>query len=116
MLAADEEFAGTCQWFADLWPIFRAEEQRRRDIQVGRPRAAIVEDSLDARIRHRPNCYGSHDGNVPLDWPHTLHALYQVRCNLFHGEKGVESESDWMIVEAGVHVLSRFMSGSGYLV
>jgi len=35
---------------------------------------------------------------VPIDWPHTLSAIYQVRCNLFHGYKGVYSENDISIV------------------
>ena len=35
-----------------------------------------------------------------MDWPHTLNAIYCVRNNLFHGNKGSESESDYAIVSA----------------
>lgn len=44
-----------------------------------------------------------------LDWPHTLAAIYQVRCNLFHGEKSRNSDNDQAIVFAAYRVLVGFM-------
>ncbi len=114
MKAENEEFTRACGHFADLWPIFRASAQRRLRIDVGRPRATVVMESLRAGIADRPDCYGLHSDGVPQDWPHMLHALYQVRCSLFHGEKGRQSDSDRCIVQAAVVVLSGFMSQSGY--
>jgi hypothetical protein len=53
---------------------------------------------LDAGARKcEPQCYLEHDA-VPLDWGHTLAALYRVRCNLFHGEKARSSENDRVVV------------------
>jgi len=37
-------------------------------------------------------------------------ALYQVRCNLFHGEKSAHSEMDSQIVYSALQVLVRFLS------
>jgi hypothetical protein len=45
----------------------------------------------------------------PLDWPHTLAALYRIRCNLFHGEKAVNSEMDNLIVSIDFRVLLHFL-------
>ena len=53
---------------------------------------------------------------MPLDWPHTLEALYRVRCNLFHGEKGLDSEMDALIVSSAFRVLVHFLHDSGYIL
>jgi hypothetical protein len=37
-------------------------------------------------------------------------ALYQVRCNLFHGDKDPQSEMDRQIVYSALQVLVPFMS------
>jgi hypothetical protein len=55
-----------------------------------------------------PRCYERHkrEGKrCPLDWEHTVAAIYQVRCNLFHGEKAAHSEEDKAIVMAAVNTL-----------
>jgi hypothetical protein len=114
-LLTDERYASACRQFAALWPIFRADQQRRRlRIAANTSRADVVHASLAAGIRHRPRCFRYHDGRVPIDWPHVLHALYQVRCSLFHGEKLKQSDSDRSIVMAAAAVLDGFMTGSGY--
>jgi hypothetical protein len=46
---------------------------------------------------------------VPLDWAHTVKAIYRVRCNLFHGEKARTSEDDERIVLAARDVLAVFI-------
>ncbi len=48
--------------------------------------------------KFEPRSYREHDV-VPIDWGHTLVALYRVRCNLFHGEKARSSENDQLVVE-----------------
>jgi hypothetical protein len=113
-LLSDERYTTACRQFADLWPIFRADQQRRRLRIATHTRSEVVRASLAARITHRPRCFRYHGGRVPLDWPHALHALYQVRCSLFHGEKLKQSDSDLRIVTAAVGVLDGFMTGSGY--
>ena len=52
---------------------------------------------------------------MPLDWPHTLAALYRVRCNLFHGEKGRHSEMDQRIVASGFRTLIQFFGSANYV-
>jgi hypothetical protein len=63
-------------------------------------------------IKFEPACWKRHmdeGGSIPMDWPHTLAALYRVRCNLFHGEKAPYSEIDRTIVRAALRVLVYFL-------
>ena len=63
---------------------------------------------VDAGAREfAPPCYFEHE-QVPLDWGHTLAALYRVRCNLFHDEKARSSENDQLVVGAAYDTLLAF--------
>lgn len=53
---------------------------------------------------------------VPLDQPHTLHAIYVMRCNLFHGAKSRYSDADSKLVLYAFQVLDYLMHSGGYLV
>jgi hypothetical protein len=75
---------------------------------------------------YRPECWELHtrhisgdrigtNDSVPLDWPHTLHAIYIVRCNLFHGAKSRYSDADSKLVLYAFQVLVHFMHTGGYL-
>ena len=44
-----------------------------------------------------------------MHWPHTLQALYQIRCNLFHGEKGAHMECDREIVDFALRAMLPFL-------
>src|SRR5262245_57209145 len=86
--------------FAWLWPIFEVKDLRQRrinGIQSG-GRDTIVRSYLaEGAGKYQPQCWKRHRDageQVPLDWPHTLAAIYRVRCNLFHGEKAAHSEMD----------------------
>lgn len=69
----------------------------------------MTREYIDAGAREfEPHCYLEHD-HVPLDWPHTLVALYRVRCNLLHGEKSRSSENDQQMVEAAFTILLAFV-------
>jgi len=60
----------------------------------------------------RPACARRHrteNGKLPFDWAHTLHAVYQVRCNLFHGEKGRNNALDVKFTNDGRHILSALI-------
>jgi hypothetical protein len=107
--------------FACLWPIFEVKELRRRGIMRFHrgDRDTVVNAYLAAGARKvDPPCWKRHseaDERVPLDWPHTLSALYRVRCNLFHGEKAAHSEIDQRVVSCAFRTLVYFFKGAGYL-
>jgi hypothetical protein len=112
--------------FASLWPIFDVRALRQRSIHtwharnLGRTeRAALVQDYLSrGATRFQPECWLRHQQAAeqpPLDWPHTLSALYRVRCNLFHGEKAAHSEMDQVVVVSGLQTLLHFVHHTKYL-
>jgi hypothetical protein len=111
----DPEFCNAIVEFAKSWPIFVAKDLRRRNIQraplEGRPRAEVVELLRRNNVECAPACWFKHreEGSETADWPHTLDAIYRVRCNLFHGEKGADFKSDREIVSAACAVLLPFV-------
>lgn len=108
--------------FHRLWPIFKAQAIRRDRVDRHHSgiRQDVVEHYLNAGVRQfEPQCWTRHrsEGNpVPLDWPHTLAALYRVRCNLFHGEKSAHSEMDALVVVSAFRVLINFLKGANYII
>lgn len=106
--------------FAELWPIFEVKDLRRRRIMRFHrgDRDDIVSTYLTAgATKFEPQCWKKHKDEgkeVPVDWPHTLSALYRVRCNLFHGEKAAHSEIDQRVVSAAFKVLIHFFKSAGY--
>jgi hypothetical protein len=122
-LVADSEspLAVYAYEFHQLWPIFKAQEIRTRGLISGDDgnRGEVIKYYLDSGIRQfQPQCWDRHKkegSEVPLDWPHTLAALYRVRCNLFHGEKAAHSEMDQLIVSSAFRVLVHFVHSAHYL-
>jgi hypothetical protein len=113
----DEEtpMGAAARGFAELWPIFKVAELRLRNIDYWsfehdrQSRVDMTREYLDAGARQfEPGCYLEHD-HVPVDWAHTLVALYRVRCNLFHGEKSRSSENDQRVVDAAFATLLAFI-------
>jgi hypothetical protein len=55
-----------------------------------------------------PACALTHRGvdeGIPSDWPHILHMIYQVRCNLFHGGKSYQDAADQIFVNSAFKIL-----------
>jgi len=97
---------------------------RRRNILKLRvddgDRDTLVKALLDARrtevcSRRAGNVIAMAGESVPIDWPHTLAAVYQVRCNLFHGHKAAHSEMEPAIVFRRVSHTSHFFDAGEYL-
>jgi hypothetical protein len=107
--------------FARFWPVFKVQDLRSRGIRTHDTgdRQQIVERYMrEGAEQFQPGCWARHGDEaqeVPVDWPHTLAALYRVRCNLFHGEKARHSEMDRAIVSGAFRVLVHFLSDAGYL-
>lgn len=108
--------------FYRLWPVFKAQEIRRRGASMwhANDRQEIIEHYLKANVQSfEPQCWTRHQSEgstAPLDWPHTLAVLYRVRCNLFHGEKAAHSEMDRLIVSSAFRVLIYFLHEAGYIL
>jgi hypothetical protein len=125
-LREDSNFRRRADEFRDQWPIFRAAAIRKSKTvrQVSPDRLECAKHYREAGIDRAPNCYYERhvdEGKVcPLDWAHTLEAIYRVRCNLFHGEKSAGSEEDRGLVRAAnntlVPILKRLLDVPGSTV
>ncbi len=121
LLATDTGFSQSADAFHSLWPIFKAQDIRRgrHHVPANLGRAGIIQHYFGEGLRvYAPGCWSDHQAvgePVPLDWPHTLAAIYRVRCNLFHGEKSAHSEMDRIIVLAAYRVLIGFFRGARIL-
>lgn len=121
-IVCDEFFRNSVERFSEHWPIFKVHKLRRKHLmrQSHSTREAQVAAYLEVcgSADYRPDCFSYHRERgepTPADWPHTLHAIYQVRCNLFHGEKSLTTENDRIVVKQALSVLSRFIELSGLL-
>jgi hypothetical protein len=66
-----------------------------------------------AGVELGPRCAIRHQARgepIPLDWSHFLWAMYQARCNLFHGEKNPHQWGDQRVISTGFKVLINAMS------
>lgn len=107
--------------FAEYWPIFEVKDLRRKEILQAYEgeRAEIVRRYFEEGAKKfEPECWQQHietEKFVPIDWPHTLYAIYRVRCNLFHGEKAAHSEMDQVIVSKAFKTLIYFFKETQYI-
>lgn len=114
-LRENSEARDSAAKLAEFGPIFRARDQRAVPAPPTNRRTQRVAHWLALGIKHRPACFISHPNGLPRDWPHLLHAVYQVRCNLFHGEKSVLSDADRALVTWAARILLPFMNHTGYV-
>lgn len=112
LIRSDPGVAGALDGFRSLWPIFQASGVRA-DFDAhaeyrnhGTPGLVAYYSREFPRARRAPDCHLRHpSGVIERDWAHTLEALYQVRCNLFHGTKSVLGDRDREVVDAASAVL-----------
>lgn len=119
LFGSDQNFKSYATQFSRLWPIFEVKSARHVHYDHDAVRAEIINEYLIQKaIVYSPPCWERHkkeSSDIPIDWPHTLSALYRVRCNLFHGEKALSSENDKQIVLCALYTLVYFLQGSHYL-
>jgi len=99
----NSDFIKIVNEFSCLWPVFQAKELFRRNIdgwrlyQSDETRKDFIKRCLSAGISpkyYSHRCYFEHNEKPSADWPHTISAIYQVRCNLFHGGKNFINSDD----------------------
>lgn len=121
LLTTDAVFRDAARSFYGMWPIFKAQKirQQQHHAKQGLTRAEVIQHYFSAGIdEFEPSCWLEHKDageSVPLDWPHTLAAIYRVRNNLFHGEKSAHSEMDRSVVRAALETLVLFFRGADIL-
>jgi hypothetical protein len=113
-----EPHRAAVECFRTYWPIPRVQAWRRHpDARpTGDGNLARAQFFRAKRIPCAPACALGHlvaDEEIPLDWEHFIHAVYRVRCNLFHGEKSPYDTDDARIVHASFGSLVGFMDRLG---
>lgn len=107
-------FRDTVDEFASWWPIFDSQTARkylRRRLYEVHDREDFYQLAFpDERIRRRPREWAP--GNAPR-WGDLLQAIYQVRCNLFHGTKSPVNWGDSALVRMSHQTLRMFVTRSG---
>ncbi len=124
-LANSSYFKSIFDTFQGDWPIFQARSIKREYSHETESRSTFIIDAIkelytkfknprdSSKERHAvqkrlaPTCYVDRPAahHAP-DWPHTLSAIYIVRCNLFHGWKDVRRRPDKDFVRAAFLLLA----------
>ena len=98
LISREAPFQDNVKQFRDLWPVFKVRALQEKGLGSSREHKSRDEYRKDCLSKltdkdYQPRCFKNHAGSeLPIDWPHTLAAIYQVRCNLFHGGKTFEDE------------------------
>ncbi|HEX8239858.1 MAG TPA: hypothetical protein VF574_08985 [Allosphingosinicella sp.] len=107
-------FRDRVEEFASWWPIFDSQTARKylhRSLYEVHDREDFYQLAFpDERIRRRPRDWAH--GNAPR-WGDLLQAIYQVRCNLFHGTKSPVNWGDSALVGMSHQTLRMFVARSG---
>lgn len=118
LFSPNSDFKGWVEEFVSLGPIFRVawlkrnklppwdSKEVKREIYVNATWKKGINQKKTPKVS--PECFEDHKNKkipIPFDWTHTIHMIYQVRCNLFHGGKGFESKEDSKFVQLALNIL-----------
>lgn len=95
--------------FSDLWPILNVKDVRKKlgyDAFWKFDRTELIKQCDVKNVKQQPQNWTS--GQDPT-WEQTLRSIYQVRCNLFHGEKSPQKPRDVQLVELADNVLKSII-------
>ena len=113
LLAHDPNFQRIIGEFTALWPVLNVRSVRVKlgyDAFRQHGRDALLAREDAEKVKRQPADWVA--GGIP-SWEQVLRTVYQVRCNLFHGEKSPQSARDYELVVASDRILARFIAGTG---
>ncbi|RQW40602.1 hypothetical protein [Novosphingobium sp. LASN5T] len=108
-LLASEPYRERVTEFAALWPVFNVRDARKKlgyDVFAHHDRHAL----LATDIRRQPEEW---EPGASPSWDQLIRAIYQVRCNMFHGEKSPQNARDHDLIRSSDRVLGFFIVQSG---
>jgi len=104
LMTTSKDFKTAVVAFAKLWPIFNAADvfklgkSRPRAITLVQRPAYVSQLLQKKKVRHRPR--GWKPGTTtPPRLEDLFDGVYQVRCNLFHGDKVTYADIDRELIE-----------------
>jgi len=113
LIAGDAVFAEAVTAFAAMWPVLNVKSVRAKLGYAAfnqHDRPALLALCAANNVRQQPQGWVA--GSVP-NWEQLLRTIYQVRCNLFHGEKSPQAFRDYELVTGSDKILARFIEGTG---
>jgi hypothetical protein len=112
LFESNEEFRLLVEGFAGNWPVLSVSSVRGRlgyDAFRKHSRLELLAACSTAKVKMQPIAWG---GGKP-SWEQLLRVIYQVRCNLFHGEKSEANARDRLLIEASNSILAQLVANSG---
>jgi hypothetical protein len=112
------DFSDAADAFARQWPVLSSKDYRRLigDPFATPPTPALVDQFTRTKSsKFEPRCHVDHVNartTPDADWAHTIWAIYQVRCNLLHGEKTTHLPRDRDLIASSGWILLRFIDGT----
>lgn len=109
LLAGDPNFRQMVLDFTALWPVLNVRSVRAKlgyDAFRLYDRSALLTRCAAENVKQQPPEWT--EGTDP-SWEQMLRTIYQVRCNLFHGEKSPQSFRDRDLVLAADRILAHFI-------
>lgn len=113
LMTGDLAFRQMVTEFTALWPVLNVRSVRSKlgyDAFRQHDRATLLAVCAAENVKQQPLGWAA--GADP-NWEQVLRTIYQVRCNLFHGEKSPQSFRDRDLVFAADLILARFIVRTG---
>ncbi|QOG06396.1 hypothetical protein IGS74_18005 [Aureimonas sp. OT7] len=112
LMNSDVEFRQRVEEFTLHWPVLSVSSVRAK-LGFGAfrrlDRAALIAACAAANVRIQPAGWAA---GIPT-WEQLLRVIYQIRCNLFHGEKSERSVRDRTLIESANTILAMLVARSG---
>lgn len=110
LMVDNPQFGHAVEEFAAMWPVLNVRDVRAKlgfDAFRCHDRDALLAACATANVKQQPQGWAA--GAVPK-WEQLLRAIYQVRCNFFHGEKSPQNFRDGQLVCQCGRVLRMFIA------
>ena len=110
LMGESRQFARLVTDFAAMWPVLNVRDVRKklgRDVFWQLERGALIAACDGANVKRAPAIWNV--GDTPT-WEQLLRAIYQVRCNMFHGEKSPQNSRDRQLVLKSDRILRMFIT------
>jgi hypothetical protein len=115
LIDANADFKKEVSAFAAHWPVLNVANVRAKlgyDAFRRYDRAALIAECDAKNVKRQPADWVP--GTTPR-WDQVLRTIYQVRCNLFHGEKSEQAVRDRDLVFASDRILRQLLAETGCL-
>lgn len=96
--------------FAAMWPVLNVRDVHKklgRDAFWCLDRHSLASACAAANVKRQPIAWAA--GDTP-SWEQLLRTIYQVRCNLFHGQKSPQNVRDRQLILKSDRILRTFLA------